>query len=166
MLRSLWRKGVAFANLPDVAGQSDMQALASLRSQEVAISQKEVDLKSRYSARHPLVVNIRAQHRDIERQFSEELKRLEKRVENEYALAKARVGALQDSIQEATGRGGGSDKVAVTLHELERTATINKDLFDNVLKKAKITQQQATFDAEEARVITPATPPCTRPIPI
>ena len=159
VLRSIMKEGGSIQNLPALAGESDMQALASLRSQEVAISQKEVDLELRYSARHPLVVNIRAQHRDIERQFSEELKRLEKRVENEYELAKARVGALQDSIQEATGQGGGSDKVAVTLHELERTATINKNLFDNVLKKAKITQQQATFDAEEARVITPATPP-------
>ena len=156
VLRSIIDKGGSIQSLPDLP---DSSMLKSLRAQEVAISQKEADLESRYSARHPLVVNIRAQHRDIQRQISAELRRVAGNVSNEYELAKARVAALEDSLKQATGQGGGDDKLAVTLHELERTAAVNSSLFDNFLQKAKITQQEATFEAQAARVITPAMPP-------
>ena len=36
---------------------------------------------------------------------------------------------------------------------------MNKSLFEDFLQRAKITQEQSTFEAREARVITPALPP-------
>ena len=80
-------------------------------------------------------------------------------VQNEYELAKSKVDALEQSLREATGQTGAEDKTAITLRELERTAAVNKTLFENFLQKAKITQEQSTFDAQDARVITPAQPP-------
>ena len=162
VVHSIIQKGGSIQSLPDLP---DSSMLASLRAQEATISQKEADLESRYNARHPLVVNIRAQHRDIERQISAELKRLAGNVEDDYQLAKARVAALQDALGEATGQDGSGDKTAMTLHELERTAAINKSLFDNFLQKAKITQQEATFEAQYARVITPAVRPANPSYP-
>jgi len=156
VLNKIIKSGGNIQSLPDLP---DSSVLTSLRGQEVAISQKEADLLARYNARHPLVVNIRAQHRDIQREIAAELKRVAENVQNEYALAQARAAALERSLQQATGQGGANDQTAVKLNELERTAAINKSLFDNFLQKAKITQQQATFEARDARVITPATPP-------
>ena len=42
------------------------------------------------------------------------------------------------------------------LRELERTAAVNKTLFEEFLQKAKITDEQATFRANDVRVIMPA----------
>jgi capsular exopolysaccharide synthesis family protein len=62
-------------------------------------------------------------------------------------------------VREATGQSGIDDKTAITLRELERTAAVNKSLFEDFLQRAKITQQQSTFEARDARVITPAMSP-------
>ncbi len=42
------------------------------------------------------------------------------------------------------------------LRELERTAAVNKTLFEDFLQKAKITDEQSTFRARDVRVIMPA----------
>ena len=156
LLRSIKEKGGNIQSLPNLPSSSALQAL---HTQDAAASQKEADLVARYSDRHPLVVNIRAERRDIQRAIAAEMQQLGANVQNEYELAKSRVDALEQSLREATGQTGAEDKTAITLRELERTAAVNKTLFENFLQKAKITQEQSTFDAQEARVITPAQPP-------
>lgn len=156
LLRSIKEKGGNIQSLPNLP---DSGALQALRAQDAAASQKEADLAARYNERHPLVVNIRAERRDIQRAIAAEMQRMGANVQNEYELAKSKVNALEQSLQEATGQTGAEDKTAITLRELERTAAVNKTLFENFLQKAKITQEQSTFDAQDARVITPAQPP-------
>lgn len=156
LLRSIEEKGGSIQSLPDLPNSGALQAL---RQQDAATSQKEADLVARYNDRHPLVVNIRAERRDIQRAIAAETQRLAANVKNEYELAKARLDALGRSLQEATGQTGADDKTAITLRELERTAAVNKSLFEDFLQKAKVTQAQSTFEARDARVITPALPP-------
>ena len=60
---------------------------------------------------------------------------------------------------EATGQTSIDDTTAITLRELERTAAVNKSLFEDFLQRAKISQEQSTFEVRDARVITPALPP-------
>jgi capsular exopolysaccharide synthesis family protein len=156
LLRSIKEKGGNIQSLPNLPSSSALQAL---HTQDAAASQKEADLVARYSDRHPLVVNSRAERRDIQRAITAEMQQLGANVQNEYELAKSRVDALEGSLRDATGQSGTEDKTAITLRELERTAAVNKSLFENFLQKAKITQEQSTFDARDARVITPAEPP-------
>lgn len=84
---------------------------------------------------------------------------------NNYALAQSRVASLEKSLREATGQTGVDDATAIRLRELERTAAVNKTLFEDFLQRAKITQEQATFEPREVRVITPALPPSTPSYP-
>jgi capsular exopolysaccharide synthesis family protein len=156
LLRSIKEKGGNIQSLPNLPSSSALQAL---HTQDAAASQKEADLVARYNDRHPQVVNIRAERRDIQRAIAAEMQQLGASVQNEYELAKSRVDSLEQSLREATGQTGAEDKTAITLRELERTAAVNKTLFENFLQKAKITQEQSTFDAQEARVITPAQQP-------
>src|SRR5438874_3304436 len=121
--------------------------------------QKLSELGTRYTDRPPLVVNAQAELRDVRREIATEMQRVGANVRNEYELAKARADALQRALLEATGQSNIDDKTAITLRELERTAAVNKSLFEDFLQRAKITQEQSTFEAREARVITPALPP-------
>ena len=111
---------------------------------------------ARYNSRHPAVVNVEAEKRDIERSIAAETQRMAQTVRSEYALAKARLDATEQAMREATGQGGLDNDDAVRLRELERTAAVNKSLFEDFLQKAKITEEQSTFRAREARVIVPA----------
>lgn len=157
LLTSIEAQGGDPQSLPDLASTSS--ALMALRAQLSAISQREADLVARYSDRHPLVVNIRAERRDVERAIAAEIKRVGAKIKNDYELAKAREAAVDQSLQQVTGQTGLNDKTTITLRELERTAAVNKSLFEDFLQKAKITQEQATFEARDARIITPALRP-------
>ena len=156
LLSSIQAKGGSVQAMPDIANAG---ALPTLRQQASTLSAQEADLSARYGASHPLVVNIRAQLRDVERSIGAETGRLASSVGNEYELAQAKVASLEKSLQAATGQSNVDDATAIRLRELERTAAVNKTLFEDFLKQSKITQEQATFEPQEVRVITPAQPP-------
>ena len=141
--------------LPDSLGPTS-GVMAALRSKLVDASQREADLLARYSSSHPAVVNVEAEKRDIQRSIAAETQRIAESVKTDYALAKARLEAIQKAMDEATGQGALDNDDAVKLRELERTAAVNKSLFEEFLQKAKITDEQATFRARDVRIIMPA----------
>jgi polysaccharide biosynthesis transport protein len=145
----------ALASLPDTL-QLPGGVMGSLRGKLTDASQREADLLARYSSRHPAVANVEAEKRDIERSIAVETQRMIEAVNNEYTLAKALLAATEQAMREATGQGELSYDDSVRLRELERTAAVNKSLFEDVLQKAKITDEQSTFRPQEARVILPA----------
>ena len=142
-------------SLPDSLGSAS-GVMAALRSKLADASQREADLLARYSSSHPAVVNVAAEKRDIQRSMAAETQRMAETVKSDYALAKARLDALQKAMDDATGQGALDNDDAVKLRELERTAAVNKSLFEDFLQKAKITDEQATFRARDVRIIMPA----------
>ena len=127
-----------------------------LRGKLADASQREADLLARYGRSYPAVVNVEAEKRDIERSIAAETQRIAESARSDYALAKARVDAMQQAMDEATGQGSLNNDDTVKLRELERTAAVNKTLFEEFLQKAKITDEQSTFRARDVRVIMPA----------
>ena len=156
LLNSLQAKGGSIENMPDIATASTLQ---TLRKDQANISAQEADLLARYNRSHPLVVNIRAQLQDVERSIGSETARLAAGIRNEYELARARVASLEQNVQQATGQSNLDDATAVRLRELERTAAVNKTLFEDFLKQAKVTEEQSTFEPQDVRIITPALAP-------
>jgi capsular exopolysaccharide synthesis family protein len=160
LLHSMLDKGGNIQSLPDFPSSPE---LLSLNQQRVAVSQKEADLVRRYNAGHPLVVHVHGELADVQRAIVEETRRLTAtfaaNINTEYELAKARSDSLERSLREATGQSVVDDRTAITLRELERTAAVNKSLFEDFLQRAKITQEQSTFEARDSRVITAALPP-------
>jgi succinoglycan biosynthesis transport protein ExoP len=144
-------------SLPDSL-QSTSSVMGSLREKLADASQRQADLLARYSSRHPAVVNVEAEKRDIERSIAAETQRVAQTANSEYALAKARLDAIEQTMREATGQGELNNEDAVRLREVERTAAVNKSLFEDFLQKAKITDEQSTFRARDVRVIMPAQP--------
>ena len=132
--------------------------MGTLRQKLADASQREADLLARYNSRHPAVVNVEAEKQDIQRSIAAETQRMVESVKNEYALAKARETATERAMREATGQGGLDSEDAVRLRELERTAAVNKSLFEDFLQKAKVSEEQSTFRARDVRVISPAQP--------
>ena len=142
-------------SLPD-SFQSASSVMGTLRGKLADASQREADLLARYNSRHPAVVNVEAEKRDIERSIATETQRMAQTVKSEYALAKARLDSMEQSMRQATGQGELDNDDVVRLRELERTAAVNKTLFEEFLQKAKVTDEQSTFRARDVRVIMPA----------
>ena len=133
-----------------------MSVMGALRAKLADVSQREADLLARYNRTYPAVVNVEAEKRDIERSMTAETQRTAESVKSDYALAKARLDAIQQAMDEATGQGTLNNDDTVKLRELERTTAVNKTLFEEFLQKAKITDEQSTFRARDVRVIMPA----------
>jgi len=142
-------------SLPDSL-QSSSSMMGALRQKLADASQREADLLARYNRSYPAVVNVEAEKRDIERSIAAETQRMAESVKSDYALAKARLDAIQKAMEEATGQGALNNDDTVKLRELERTAAVNKTLFEEFLQKAKITDEKSTFRARDVRVIMPA----------
>lgn len=156
LLSSVVAKGGSVQSIPDIGSSA---ALMTLRQQASTLSAQEADLLARYGAAHPLVVNIRAQQRDVERSIGAESARIAASIRNDYELARARLDTLEKSVQQATGQINVDDATAIRLRELERTAAVNKTLFEDFLQRSKVTAEQSTFEVRDARVITPAMVP-------
>jgi polysaccharide biosynthesis transport protein len=144
-------------SLPDSL-LSTSSVMGALRGKLAEASQRAADLMARYSRSYPAVVNVEAEKRDIERSIAAETQRIGTTAKSDYALAKARLDAIQQAMDEATGQGSLNNDDTVKSRELERTAAVNKTLFEDFLQKAKITDEASTFRARDVRIITPAQP--------
>ncbi|MBG0811720.1 polysaccharide biosynthesis tyrosine autokinase [Methylosinus sp. H3A] len=157
MLQKIETRGGNITQLPDVING----AIAELRRQATDLSRQEAELLARYNPNHPSVVNLRAQISDINRAIGAEAQRLASNIRNEFELAKTRQDAVERTLREVTGANDLDNAKAITLRELERTAAVNKSLFEDFLQRERVTQEQSTFEAREARIITPALAPIT-----
>jgi len=148
--------------IPDVVHSLVIQ---DLRKQQAEVARKEADLVAHYSDQHPLVINARAERRDIERSISAEVQRILINLKNDLEVSKSREDSLQASLSQVTGQTGLDNNVGIRLRELERANMANKTLYDNFLSRAKITQEQSSFEEREARIISPATKPIRASFP-
>jgi capsular exopolysaccharide synthesis family protein len=162
ILQKIENKGGDVALLPEVM---NAPAIADLRKQAADLSRQEADLRTRYSDKHPALVNIHAQMQDVRREIAAEAQRSAAKISEDYQLAQARQDAIAKALQEVTGQTDLDASKAITLRELERTAAVNKSLFEDFLQRARLTDQQSTFEVRDSRVITPALPPATPSAP-
>jgi succinoglycan biosynthesis transport protein ExoP len=149
-------QGNSRQNLPNIF---QSPAMGSLQARLTDISAREADLLARYSARHPSVVNLQAEKRDVERAMAAEAQRQIDTIKTEYAIAQAREASTERALREATGQTGVDDRISVKLRELERTAAVNKTLFEEFLQKAKVTDNAASFEVRDARILFAAKAP-------
>jgi succinoglycan biosynthesis transport protein ExoP len=157
--RKVVSQGGDIQGIPD-AVRSD--AISKLRDQQAQVARKEADLAARYGARNPVLINARAERRDIDRSIAAEVQRILLNLKNDYEVADAREKSLEMSLDEATGKTGLDNNVGVRLRELERINAANKTIFEDFLARSKITQEQSSLEEREAHVISPATKP-TKP---
>jgi polysaccharide biosynthesis transport protein len=156
VLERIQSQGANLASLPD---SMNAGLLSDLRKQLTDLSRQEADLLARYNAAHPSVINLRAQITDTHRAIRSELQRLSVSLRAELDLARASQKAVESTLRQVAGETELDSAKAVTLRELERTQAVNKTLFEDFLQRAKLTEEQSTFEVRDSRVITPALPP-------
>lgn len=151
----LVNEGGNIAAIPDVM-RSDV--ISDLRGRLAGVSAREADLVTRYGERHPLVVNVRAERREIDRQISAEISRVIANLKNDYDVAQSRADSMASNVAAASGQTGADNVLTVRLRELERDASANRVLYETFLNQSKLTSEQSEVDIQDARIITPALP--------
>ena len=148
--------GTNLETLPEIIRSP---VINQLRGQQADLSRRESDLSAMYGPAYPAITQIHAQRVGLDRAIAAEMRRLTATLKNDYEVAKAREASLRTTIASLSDVSGGDNETGVTLRELERANLANKALFENFLNRAKLTQEQSSFEEPDARLISPALEP-------
>ena len=144
------------AALPDVLQSS---VVANLRGQYAELARRRAELVTRYGPKHPQVPVVQAQVNDMAGQITQEINRVVTSARLDLEAATSREQALQKTLDGLKNNAAESNQAAVRLHELERDAQVNREMFQAFLARAKETAAQSGAELPDSRIVSNATTP-------
>jgi polysaccharide biosynthesis transport protein len=149
-------------SVPDVLRSPLIQAL---KEQQATVERRLADLSSSYGERHPRIVSARTELADINRKIHAEIAHTTEGLRHEAATAAARYQALRQNFDQLQAQMGNVNEKSIHLEALERDATVNRNLLENVLSRAKETMGQQELQQANAKLISPAAAPAAPGFP-
>jgi capsular exopolysaccharide synthesis family protein len=134
-------------------------AITNLRSQYTEAARTVSEYSTMYGERYPALSVVRARLADVRRQIDDEIARILAGVRNDYQTAVNRQTSLEGALAGLKEQFAAADQAEIKLHELERDAQANRDLFEQFLNRAKQTSEQQSMQIADARIVAPALPP-------
>jgi polysaccharide biosynthesis transport protein len=133
--------------------------LIRLRSQYRDLETRQAEIVSHVGPSHAVAVKLGHQLDALRASIHTEEARISDAYANEYQIAKAREAELAASVAQLAG-----DSESGELRELESSAETLRGLYNSTLQKFKETNtiQTETTTAQNARIITRATPPLSK----
>jgi exopolysaccharide transport family protein len=153
--------------LPSAAASPDVlqsTVVSNLRGQYADAARHQAERTARYGSENPLVIDGQAEVAKLEAEITAEVGRIITSSKTEYEMAKSREDSLTTSLEELKERAGKFNQAAVRLHELEREAQANHDLFQSFLGRAKQTAE-LNLQVPDSRVVSAATLPTSTSYP-
>jgi len=144
----------------DVSQAVDSPVIVALRGQEATLIQQESDLTARYGPKHPKLLAVQQQRRDLETKIAQEVDRIAGSLANDVAVAKANAASLEASLNGAEKIAGTQNEAKVELKALESNAASTRDMYESFVTRLRETQDQEAIQLPDARVLSPA------PVPI
>ncbi|MEJ1939065.1 hypothetical protein WDZ92_53380, partial [Nostoc sp. NIES-2111] len=95
--------------------------IAAIKLRIAQASQREAEMRFRYTARHPALVSAEAERRDAERALAVEVRKQVDAARTEYELAVSRLGAAESALKVASNQGGEGEQTGTTVPGIERT---------------------------------------------
>ena len=135
------------------------EVVRNLRSQLAQVIRQRADLETRYGPRHPEVVRIVREEQDLQTQIDQEIKRIVASLESEVNIARQSVDSLQGNLNNLRGELADNNRSLIRLRELERNRDAVQTLYEAFLSRFKETNQQETFTAADARILSYAEEP-------
>ncbi len=133
--------------------------ITNLRSQYTEAARTVSEYSTMYGDRYPALTVVRARLADVRRQIDDEIARILAGVRNDYQTAVNRQNSLEGALTGLKQQFAAADQADIKLHELERDAQANRDLFEQFLNRAKQTSEQQSMQIADARIVAPALPP-------
>ncbi|HVU19884.1 MAG TPA: polysaccharide biosynthesis tyrosine autokinase [Rhizomicrobium sp.] len=133
--------------------------IVQLRTQQGALIAQESDLSAKYGPRHPKMIAMQQQKRDLQDKIATEVNRLAGSISNDVVVARAQVGSLQASLAQAEKQAGSQNLVRVKLRALQSNAQSTRTMYEAFVGRLRETQDQDVATTADARVISHAPVP-------
>ena len=144
------------ASVPAVLDSSLIQ---TLKAQQAQAAQTLAQVSANYGPRYPAVMQARNQVADIDRKINVESGRIIEGLRRTARAADARYAALTKNFHSTETQMGGVNEKAIHLQSLERDATVNQNLLEAMLARAKETIGREEIETPDAKLISTAAPP-------
>jgi capsular exopolysaccharide synthesis family protein len=133
--------------------------LITVLKQQLADSErKAAELSASYGARHPALVNARAEVANIQGRVGAEVAKIVDGLGREARSANARYEALAKNFEGVKKQMGAVNDRSIQLESLERDATVNRNLLEAMLLRAKQSTGAETILQANAKLVSPAAP--------
>ena len=139
--------------------------IASLRTQEARVKQRNADLENEYGARHPRMVAARGELQEIQSNIGKEVAKTIEGLRNEVRRARAREAAVQGRLGQLERNTADQNARQVKLNELARETDANQRILQQFLEQTKELSAKQALDEPDARIIANAEPPPTPSFP-
>ena len=133
--------------------------IAALKEQLATSERKTAELSASYGARHPALLNARAETANIQGRVSAEVAKIVDGLAREARTANARYEALAKNFEALKKQMGAVNDRSIQLESLERDATVNRNLLEAMLLRAKQSTGAETILQANAKLVSPAAPP-------
>jgi succinoglycan biosynthesis transport protein ExoP len=154
--RAMRADGAAYAALTEVMSSP---IIIRLREQEAELLSREAELSREYGPRHPMMLQLGAEKRNLAIKIDSEVQNIIRNLENEGAVARRREQELEDRLEEAEEASARSSHARIELEELEREARVNRSLYETLLGRLKEIQGQQQLLQPGVKVISAAQVP-------
>jgi capsular exopolysaccharide synthesis family protein len=133
--------------------------IQQLRTQELEAQARISELAVEYGAKHPRMIQAKAEVEQIQQRIELEVEKIESQVRSEVQFARAREQGLQESLAEAETATGEQNREAIQLRALEREAAASRALFETFLEQFKTASSTEGLNEPAARVLSRAEVP-------
>ncbi|WP_448189271.1 GumC family protein [Azospirillum sp. sgz301742] len=140
----------------DVLGNALIQ---SLRRQEVEMQRQMADATQRYGSKHPAMLTLQSQLRDLQMQMRSEVDKIVQGLGNEVEMARGRERSLKASLDELQGKVDEQTKSSVALRTLERDADTSQTMYETLLTRFQEITSQNDIQQPDGRVVSQAAIP-------
>ncbi len=164
-VKSVLKSGGNPDSLPDAVKSSLIQ---KLREQLAQVSRRAASLGAQFQSRHPIMIDIRSQQREVRGQIKQELRRIVSASKTEAEIAAKREAEVLQALETAKAQVARSNTAQIKLRDLAREVNASRNLLNAFLVRAKETQEQQNLSASNARIVSragvPSFPSWPRPL--
>jgi uncharacterized protein involved in exopolysaccharide biosynthesis/Mrp family chromosome partitioning ATPase len=150
---------IASGHVADVSQVVSSPLIVQLRTQEATLLQQQADLATRYGPKHPKLIAVKSQRRDLEAKLKQEVNRIAGSLANDVAVARAQVASLRSSLRRTEHEAARQNIATVKLKALQADAASTRNMYETFVTRLRQTQDQDAIQMSDARVISPAPTP-------
>jgi capsular exopolysaccharide synthesis family protein len=154
--QAMRKTGAESDSVPDVLKSS---LIAALKEQQATTERKLSDLSGSYGPEHPKILATKAELADITKKINLEISRVVEGLRHEASTAGARYEALRQNFAKLQTQMGTVGDKSIHLEALERDATVDRNLLESMLSRARETMGQQDLEQANAKLISHAAPP-------
>jgi succinoglycan biosynthesis transport protein ExoP len=132
-----------------------------LKEQQAEVLRRRADLGQEFGSKHPRMLSVEAELRDIQGQVAGEVQQIVAGLSNAVAVAAAQEASLHQALQRVEAAAAEQGKSQVRLRALEREAEASRSLLQTFLQRYKQTNDQDSIQRPDARVLARAAAPET-----